>query len=241
MQKSQKPKHSYTLAFSSLTLILICLAGLLMLHVSTSGEDIHLDSGMTFQAKDPAKLLILLALMIVPFPVASFLERKFQVRTRWLALIASFCMMVFFPFMFSFFLWQHASYPDGKPMLNFSGERVKNIYAELGYQPLWKSEFTAKPAYERYETNDRGIRTATRGNFLWGDRLTYGLNRKGWLIAEDSEPDKVYECIFERMIHVLGFYVIDKRGIELEYVPESSLPKDRCHRIDRPDIGSDIQ
>lgn len=234
MSRTNRLKRSDTIVLSLLVVLLLGIFALLLVHISHHGNQIYLDSGLRFEPKALAKALILLSLLIVPFPLTAWVDRRYYWRTRWLAPIASLCVLVAFPFSFKIHLWQPASHPDGSPMYDFSRERVKSTYASFGYRPLWRGKSSSGFPYEGYGVADSGTRLVTHGNFLWREELAYGLNRKGWLEVEDKEPDKVYECVFLRTSHLLGFYLLDRRGSELEYLPESDLPKDQCRRIERP-------
>ena len=242
MQSEKIPhRHSLT-ALSSLVLALLmfCISVLLFLQASNGGKTWYFDNGIAFEAKDLAFALLLLAMMLLPFLLASLLDAKFHTRSIWLAPVVSLAMPFIFPLHFQLMLWEEASYPDGKPMFSYGGEREKSFYASLGYRPYWEGNFMVSPPYDRYETTDLGSRESYRGNRFWGVRSTYGLNHKGWLTVEDADPERVYECIFQELTHLFGFYWMDSRGQAMEYWSEASLPSDQCQRIERPMIGSEI-
>jgi len=243
MQKEKIPQRHPLTALSSiaLALLMFCVSLLLFLQAGRGGSTWYFDNGISFEAKDLAFALILLAMMLLPFLLASLLDTKFHTRSIWLAPVVSLAMPLIFPLPFQLMMWEEASYPDGKPMLSYGGEREKSFYATLGYRPYWEGNFTVSPPYDRYETTDLGSRESYRGNRFWGVRSTYGLNHKGWLTVDDPEPERVYECIFQQSTHLFGFYWMDSRGQAMAYWPEASLPDDQCQRIDRPMIGSEIR
>ena len=174
-----------------------------------------------------------MALIITTFLAASHSYELLGMRTDWLAPVVTLCALLIFPFSFKFILWQPASYLDGKPIFDLNNARAKTIYASSGYRPLWKANFSSHQPYDS-SGHEEGIRHLSRGNIVWGEYITYGINRMGRLDAEGMEPNQVYECVLIRTSHILGFYLRDRRGEELMYKPPSSLPADQCKKIDRP-------
>jgi hypothetical protein len=231
---AMQPSHHPRRLLISLMLIVFCILALLFIHHSNQGERIYFDTGMAFKAKDLAIALSMLALVIAPFPLAFYLDAFFHWRTRRLAPVISLCVLLAFPFSFKFVIWHPASYADGRPMYNLHNERERTIYATSGYRPLWRANFRSHSTYDSYAKEKQGIRQVSRGNLLWGEFLTYGLNRQGLMSDKEQSSASLYECLFMRTTHILGFYLLDRRGEELQYMAESSLPGNRCRRIEQP-------
>ncbi len=225
----------------SLILIAFCILALLYIHHSNQGERIFFDVGVAFKAKDLAIALSMLALIVAPFPLAFSIDAFFHLRTRWLAPAVSLCVLLAFPYAFKFVFWHPASYADGRPMYNLHNERERTVYASSGYSPLWQADFRSHSTYDSQAKENQGIRQVSRGNLLWGEFLTYGLNRQEPVSDKQKTTASLYECLLMRTTHMLGFYLLDRRGEELKYMAESSLPGDQCRRIEQPLNRAGIQ
>ena len=223
-QTSWKP-HQSILLYSFL-LIILCAIVLLYLHSSLGGERVYLNSGIALKPKDLSKALIMLALIIAPFPATRYADEIFDIRTRRLAPFASLFVLLIFPLSFKFVLWQTATYANGEPIYDLKNQPAKTTYASVGYRPLWKLDFSTLSPFES-RMQSEGMRQVSRENYIWGEYLTYGLNRMG-------QSEKRYECVLVRITHILGFYLRDKRGEELVYTPVSSLPGDQCQIVGQP-------
>jgi hypothetical protein len=229
----RKTRHLPIIIYS-LTATLICLATLLFLISRQHSEMIYFDMGVAFRIKAVVKALSMLAMLMLPFAVAAYFKENAPLAKRWLASIASLSILLLFPFDYKFNLWQPASSPDGSPIYNLQGERARTTYAGAGYRPLWSASFSVHQPYDDNAEGEDGFRKVSRGNLLWGQYSTYGLNHTDRLGREGQGSGGVYECLLMRTTHILGFYLRDRQGEELTYLPEAKLSGAKCKQIPQP-------
>ncbi len=224
------------------SMLMLTVAICMFMQASNDGGMIYLDNGIGFEPKDLGLAILLFAFLIIPPWLKALYDHKKN--THYFKYSFFGCLLVLCIFLIPFEgrLWSEASFPDGKPMFDdYSHDRVKSWDYFFGYIPLWQRGFDIDPVYEHYETNDLGTRLTYNGNHLWGVERKYGLNKKGWLNFDESQDNgKVYECVFNEIHHLLGFYWSNDMLSQMEYWTEDKLPKDKCQQIVRPNIGAEL-
>lgn len=205
--------------FRVVGVLMITAALFLFLQAITGGANIYLGftSGVDFEPRDLAAFLIFMALLLLPFAVATLFVGKWRMLSFPIASVLSFGIFLEFPLKFTAELQSDAYYRDGRSM----GIRGSDVW--FGHIPYWKSHFTEA----NHPRGDTGERWAYAGNGYWGKHFRYNLvwpENDPWT----GEHNKVYECITWETTHFLGYFARDMRGDSLLYRSGSQLPKDKC-------------
>ncbi|OZI37092.1 hypothetical protein CAL29_01260 [Bordetella genomosp. 10] len=204
------------------------------------GNDTLHFPGIGIEPAELGKLLLLAALLILPFWLTLQIDARRRTRLTRYAILASLAVLAFFPLPFQGELRHPATNRDGTPMIDQTfndGRRVQAFDGLFGYAPFWNSYYVRPARHPDYDRRNNETRDLQEGNAFWGKRTSYRL-------YPDNEKDD-RECREAVAWHLLGFYYDDRkdRRMPFEMSPKTDplcrpvqVPEGLVRR-DRPVIG----